>query len=180
VGHSAGAEIAELTAGEFHDVDLLVAAGYTHFLSAEFTRAAATVEVPRALQSDYVYWAGTPAGRNRFHHNVDFTEPEVLAKDNQLANLSPSGEILSGGSQQSRVVMGAIRMPLLLVLAERDYIFPVADAAQEMALFASAPDKSLHVVPFAGHSFMLEHNAQETNISIVKWLRQRADVLPSC
>jgi pimeloyl-ACP methyl ester carboxylesterase len=103
-----------------------------------------------------------------------------LAKVDELSSLTPSDIVLSIGNQPSRNVMASIRVPLLLVLSEKDTISPVEQAANEMALFASATDKTLHVVPQAGHTFQLEPNAPETNAAIVKWLRQHGADLPAC
>lgn len=179
-GHSAGAEMAELMAGAYGGIDLLGVFGYTHFIREDVGVVFFAEEQPRALQEDYVYFWGTRERVHKYHHNVDYIEPGVLAKVDELTTLTPSGLVLSIGNQPSRDVMASIRVPLLLLLTEKDYIFPVERADQEMALFAGASDKTLHVVPKAGHSFQIEPNAPETNAVIVNWLRQRAAVLPSC
>lgn len=179
-GHSAGAEMAELTAGTSGNIDLLMALGYTHFISQEVGQVFIAEEQARALQRDYVYFWGTRERVHRYHHNPDYIEPDVLAKVDELTTLTPSGLVLSIGNQPSREVMGSIRVPVLLVLSEKDTIFPVEHGAKELALFAGASDKTLQVVPHAGHSFHLEPNAPESLAHIVGWLRQHAAALPSC
>jgi pimeloyl-ACP methyl ester carboxylesterase len=179
-GHSAGAEVAELTAGAYGGIDLLLILGYTHFISQEVGRVFVAEEQPRALQSDYVFFWGTRERVHRFHHNPAYIDPDVLAKVDELTNLTPSGIVLSIGNQPSRDVMGTIRVPLLMVLSEKDTIFPVEQAPNEMALFASAADKTLHIVPKAGHTFQLEPNAPETNAVIVSWLRNHGANLFAC
>ena len=179
-GHSAGAEMAELTAGAHGGIDLLMVLGYTHFISDEVGRVFVVEEQPRALQRDYVYFWGTRERVHRFHHNPAYIDADVLAKVDELTNLTPSGIVLSIGNQPSRDVMAGISVPLLLVLSEKDTIFPIGQAANEMALFASAADKTLHVVPKAGHTFQLEPNAPETNAAILDWLRaHQADLPPA-
>jgi pimeloyl-ACP methyl ester carboxylesterase len=179
-GHSAGAEMAELTAGTSGNVDLLMVLGYEHFISQEVGQVFFAEEQARALQRDYVYFWGTRERVHRFHHNPDYIDPDVLAKVDELTTLTPSGLVLSIGNQPSGKVMGSIRVPVLLVLSEKDTIFPIEHATKELALFAGASDKTLQVVPYAGHSFQLEPNAPETNAGIVQWLHQHAASLPSC
>ena len=117
---------------------------------------------------------------HRYHHNPDYIEPDILAKVDELTTLTPSGIVLSIGSQPARTVMGSIRVPVRLVLGEKDTLFPLEHAAKEMALFSGTSDKTLQVVPLAGHSFQLEPNAPETLAGIVEWLRQHSASLPSC
>jgi len=69
---------------------------------------------------------------------------------------------------------------VLLLLAERDYMFPAARAGEELALFLGTPDKSDQVIPTAGHSFMLHRNAPVAHQIVVDWLRRRAAVIPAC
>ncbi|MGH9004236.1 MAG: hypothetical protein ACRDYV_14015, partial [Acidimicrobiia bacterium] len=180
VGHSAGAEIAELTAGAFGGIDLLVVLGYTHFLRDDVGRVFVAEEQPRALEDDYVYLWGTPERVHKYHHNVDYIEPEVLATVDGLTTLTPSGLILTIGSQLSRDVMATIRVPVLLVMSEADYIFPIEHADKELALFAGTSDKTIQRVPLAGHTFFLEPNAPATNAEVVDWLRQHPTQLPAC
>lgn len=179
--HSAGAEIAELTAGAFGGADLLVALGYLHFIKDEFGGEFMTQEIPRAAQSEYSFWGGTFEQAAKYHGVTDeFVEPEVIAEYRKRMNLTPSGQILSISNQPSRWVLPSIRVPIILVLAENDYIFPVERGEQEMTLFAGTADKTLHVVPDAGHSFFLEPSAVQTNALLVDWLRQHAAALPPC
>jgi pimeloyl-ACP methyl ester carboxylesterase len=180
-GHSAGAEIAELTAGSLGGIDALLALGYMHAVKAEFGREFVTQEIPRAVPTDYVYWGGT-FDQNAKYHGVtrEFVEQGVIDEYRRRLNLVPSGEILSISNQPSRWVVPSIRVPLLLVLAEKDYIFPADDAAIELALFTGAADKTLRVVRGAAHSFMLEPSAPETNAFLVGWLRRHPAAVPPC
>lgn len=180
MGHSAGTEIAELTAGLFGGVDVLVATAYTHFPSQRIAMDFFTGDVPRALEDDYEYFGGRPRVRAEYMYNLDFADPDVVERDNELANLTPSGEILSISNQPSRLTMGAIDVPVLLVLAEEDVLFPADFGEQELALFASSPEAELLTVPSAGHSFMLHPNAPETNDAIADWLDGRDDAVPAC
>lgn len=179
VGHSAGTEISELAAGLYGSADVLVATAYTHFPSQQIVEDFATSEIPRALQDDYIYFGETEEHRIWHMYHAPGADEHIMDADLALANLTPSGEILSISNQPSRWVMGLIDVPVLLVLAEHDTIFPVENGPDELLLFASSTDRSLHVVEGAGHTWMLHHAGPATNAAIVDWLDAR-DALPSC
>jgi pimeloyl-ACP methyl ester carboxylesterase len=183
IGHSAGSEAVELAAGVHPKIaDVLIATAYTHepfvnnvWLAREWSR-----DNIRAAQHDYEYFETNPTIRANDMHNVANTDADVLALDNQLANLTPSSEIFSIGSQPSRWVIGTIAIPTLLVLADHDALFPAQFGPDEMLLFAGSSDKTLLVAPNNGHSFMLERNAQVTDSAIADWLDARNAVFPKC
>ncbi|MDI1436920.1 alpha/beta hydrolase [Polyangium sorediatum] len=182
MGHSAGTEIAELTAALFGGVDVLIATGYTHVPTPRILTDFTTGDSVRAALSDHVYFGGTVEQRTEYMYNLAAADPAVVALDTAMAELTPSGEILTISSQPSRLVMPLITAPVLLVLAEQDILFPpsllgVPVGELELALFTLSSDKALHVVPGAGHSFMLHTNAPETNAVIVDWLSER---VPAC
>ena len=107
-------------------------------------------------------------------------DPDVIARDNRLANLTPSGEIYSIGLQPSRSVIGGITAPLLVILAADDAIFPPAGADAEMSLFASATDKTLYIVPGTGHVLTLHRSAPTTTAMVASWLENHEAVMPRC
>lgn len=180
MGHSAGTEISELTAALYGGIDALIATAYTHFPSQRIVTEFTTGDVPRALQGETEYFGGTPENRAEYMFNLAYADPAVVAQDTALANPTPSGEILSIGPQPSRFVVPLISAPTLLVLAEEDVLFPIENADQEMMLFLSAADKTLAVVPLAGHSFMLHPNAPETNDRVADWLDAHPLTTPHC
>ena len=180
IGHSAGGEMAELSAGTYGGIDLLVVMGFIHTVSDEVARVFTTEEIPRALGHDYVFFWGSKERVHHFHHNADYIDPDVLAKVDDLTTLTPSGLILTIGPFPSRAVMGSIKVPLLLMVSEKDAIFPVDKAHQDLDLFVAATDKTLHVVPKAGHTFHLEPNAPDTMAALVSWLAARPAALPAC
>jgi pimeloyl-ACP methyl ester carboxylesterase len=69
---------------------------------------------------------------------------------------------------------------VLLVLAENDGVFPVEDGSKELALFTGSDDKSLHVIPEAGHTFMLHPNAPDFHDALADWLDARQQAMPKC
>jgi pimeloyl-ACP methyl ester carboxylesterase len=175
VGHSAGTEITELALGlGLGEADAYVPTGYTHFPSQRIAQDFFTGDYIRAATADYEYFGGTEQGRTEYMYapaGSPLVDPAVVAADHARAVLTPSGEVYSIGPQPSKLVMGNITQPTLLVLAEKDLLFPVelagADLASlELGLFTGASEKALHVVPGAGHSFMLHKNAPDTMSAI--------------
>ncbi len=179
MGHSAGTEISELAAGLYGSADVLVATGYTHFPSQQIVEDFVTSEIPRALQDDYIYFGETEEHRMGHMYHAAGADEHIMDADLELANLTPSGEILSISNQPSRWAIGLIDVPVLLVLGEHDTIFPVENGPDELVLFASSPDRSLQVVEDAGHTWMLHRAGPPANEAVVDWLDGR-DALPSC
>lgn len=183
IGHSAGTEIVELAAGLYPGIaDLLIATAYTHepFVNNKWLlREWIPNDNVHALQDDYVYFENDPATRAADFYTT-LSDPDVVALDNAMANLTPSGEIFSIGMQPSRFVLPLIRIPVFLVLAEKDELFPARFGQNELRHFVLAFDKTLHVVPGAGHSFILHTNAPSTNDAMADWLDARNDVYPTC
>jgi pimeloyl-ACP methyl ester carboxylesterase len=174
-GHSAGTEMSEIAAGTFGAGDALIASSYSHFPSTGVLLDVLTSDTPRALLSPYVYFAGTAARRAADMYNLAEADSAVVAKDTQLAQLTPSGEILSISPQPSRAALPLITVPVLLIMAEDDVLFP--PQALELLLFTAALDKTFYLVPGAGHSFMLHPNAPATQQRVADWLSAR---LPAC
>lgn len=174
VGHSAGTEITELALGHgFADAEVYIPTGYTHIPSQRIAMDFFTGDYVRAATDDYEYFGGTEAGRTEYMYALPpstVVDANVVAADNALANLTPSGEVFSIGAQPSKYVMGLIDVPVLLVLAEKDLLFPIEWGATELSFFASSPSATLYTVPAAGHSFMLHTNAPATFSAIAGWL----------
>lgn len=183
IGHSAGTEIVELTAGLYPGLaDVLIATGYTHepFLNNDWLlRQWVPGDQVHALQDDYAYFESDPATRTADFY-TSLADPKVVALDNAMAHPTPSGEILSISFQPSRFVLPFVRNPVLLVLAEKDELFPARFGENELLHFAGSSDVTLHVVPGAGHTFILHTNAPATNDAIADWLDARTDQHPRC
>ena len=175
LGHSAGTEMAELAAGTYGAGDGLIATSYTHFPSLGILLDVITSDTPRALLSPYIYFGGDPTSRAMYMYDLTWADPAIVSADTQRANLTPSGEILSISSQPSRTALPLIHVPVLLIMAEHDVLFPPAPL--ELPLFLGAFDKTSYVVPRSGHSFMLHPNAPESQRVIGDWLAAR---FPAC
>lgn len=182
VGHSLGTEIAELCAGRpgsTGDIDLLVATGYTHFTSLRLLTAVVGALGP-ALLSNYLYFGGTPAARTALFYDPAGADPAIVAEETRRANLTPSGEILSVIGRPSAAVMGAITVPVLLLLADRDVLFPVAEGPAELDLFTSAADRQLRIVRDSGHVLFLHRRWTDAVDEVLTWLRAHPTELPVC
>jgi pimeloyl-ACP methyl ester carboxylesterase len=177
MGHSAGTEMSELAAGAHGAGDGLIASAYTHFPSAGILLDVLTSDTPRALLAPYIYFGADASRRASYMYEAQQADPAVIALDTQLANLTPSGEILSIGGQPSRASLPLIRVPVLLLQAEHDRLFPPTPL--EAALFTGSSDRTTLVVPCAGHSFMLHRNAEATQQVILDWLAPRFSSCPS-
>jgi len=179
MGAGVGTEIAEIAAARYGGVDALVATAYTHFPSRDFVSDFVRWDVPQA-GDDYTYFGGLPDRRAKYMYNTDAADSEVVKTDTALSQRTPSGLLLSFMSQPSRALVGSIGIPVLVVLAERDFLFPAAHAEDEMSLFFGTGDKSLSIVPRAGHSFLLHRNAPVAQATVEDWLRRRPEAIPAC
>lgn len=175
-GHSAGGEVAMLTAGLFGGPDAIAVLGYHHAPSPEIVTEFVTGDSVRALQDDYEYFLENP----EYRADMFFTsaaDPAVVAADAEAAVLTPSGEILTIGNQPSRQVVAAIDVPVFLQFGDSDRLFPVEYADEEALLFASAPSVGVDVVPSAGHSFMLHPTGPAGSDRLATWV---ASIAPTC
>lgn len=183
IGHSAGTEISELTTGLHPDlVDALIATAYTHepFVNNEWLQREWFQDNRRAAESDYEYFETDESTRAADMYYGDNADSDVVALDNSMANLTPSGEVFSIGKQPSRFVLPSISKPVLLVLAEMDELFPGYFGESEMLHFAGTSDKTLKIVPNAGHTFMLHLNAAVGNGMVADWLDLHPVAMPRC
>ncbi|GAC1418953.1 MAG: alpha/beta fold hydrolase [Actinomycetota bacterium] len=183
IGHSAGSEIAELTTGLHPDlVDALIATSYTHvpFVSTEWLQREWSQDNLRAAQSDYEEFE--QGVRPQDMYNLSNADPAVVAKDMSLANLTPSGEVFSIGSQPARALLPPISKPVLVVLGGKDTLFPgtQANGDNEMLHFAGTTDKTLKLLPNDGHVFMLHTDAPAANAAVSTWLEHHAAAMPGC
>lgn len=179
-GHSIGGEIAEFEAGTYQDVDALIPMAIASDVSPEARNAYRDYNIPQAWRSDYIYWFGTPEVREGLFYQADQADPAVIAEDRRLASLVPSGQTLSVLARGAQKVLDRIRVPVLLVFAERDEITPLSLADSEAKRFSASRDVTVHIVPRAGHAFPLHLNRQEAFAGVVRWLAVRPAIAPRC
>jgi pimeloyl-ACP methyl ester carboxylesterase len=184
IGHSAGSEIVEEAAALYPSlVDVLIPTAYTHvpYVSNSWLlREWIPGDNVRAAESDYEYFETNPTIRKHDMYDLANADPTVVADDNRRAALTPSGEIWSIGLQPSHLLMLKINVPVLLVLADKDALFPGTHAAQELALFASAKDRTAVRLPHDGHVFFLQLDAPAAQRVIANWLDKHQHAMPRC
>ena len=183
IGHSAGSEDIELAAalnpGLF---DVLIPTAYTHepFVDNNWLLREWSQDNIRAATSDYEYFETNRQIRAMDMYNLANADPRVVAWDNAHANLTPSAEIFSMGPQFSRFVLPAIQIPVLVVLGDKDALFPGTQGPNEMLWFAGTSDKTLIRLPNDGHAFMLQKDGPVANAAIANWLSKHSAALPTC
>jgi pimeloyl-ACP methyl ester carboxylesterase len=181
IGHSAGTEIAELTTGLYPDlVEALIATAYTHepFVNNDWLVREWFLDNQRALMDDYEEFEQGVRAQDMY--NLPNADPDVVALDNSMAQLTPSGEVLSIGLQPSRFLLPTITKPVLVLLAEKDELFPGALHGENEMLWFTLAEKTLEIIPNAGHTFMLHKNAAVGNDMIADWLDARQSAIPAC
>ncbi len=177
-GHSAGAGATEFAAGTLGGIDAILTLGWHHRPSDQLGQDFFTGDIPRALQADYEYFLGTPTHRAEMFYNQN-ADPAVVAADTKAAVPTPSGEILTIGKQPSRFVVGNIKVPVFMQLADGDRLFEVQYAEMHKSEFVQSPSVTLDIVKDAGHTFMLTKGGLAGTDRMVDWLRSRPET-PSC
>ena len=177
-GHSAGAGATEFAAGAYGGVDAIMALGWHHRPSDRLGQDFFTGDIPRALQEDYEYFLGSPEHRAFMFYNEN-ADPAVVEADTRAAVLTPSGEILTIGKQPSRFVVGNIKVPVFIQLADGDRLFEPVYAGMHKDEFFQSPSVTVDMVTDAGHTFMLTEGGRAGADRMVDWLRSRPEA-PSC
>lgn len=177
-GHSAGAGVTEFAQGVFGSADAIMALGWHHRPSDQIGKDFFTGDNPRALQGDYEYFLETPEHRAWMFYEPD-ADPAVAKADNEAANLTPSGEILTIGKQPSRNAVGNVKVPVFIQLSEKDRLFEPQYADLHKSEFVSSPSVAVDIVPTAGHTFMLAPQGPAATARMVDWLHSRPEA-PSC
>jgi alpha-beta hydrolase superfamily lysophospholipase len=179
-GHSSGGDLVEFAAGLYGDGDVLIPMAWHHQGKPETTPEQTAGLVAAVATDDYVTFE---PDLRAFLFYSDTAEADVVARDNALAEGAPSGQFLTTGlvpGGASLAVMPLIEAPVLLLLAEKDRIFHPDFGDQELALFAGSSDKTLMVVPDAGHTFMLHPNAPSVHEAVARWLDDHGAQMPAC
>ena len=177
-GHSAGAGATEFAAGVYGGVDAIMALGWHHRPSDRLGKDFFTGDYVRAAREDYEYFLRTPQYRAFMFYNEN-ADPAVVEADTEAAVLTPSGEILSIGKQPSRFVVGRIKVPVFIQLADGDRLFEPQYAEMHKGEFLQSPSVTLDMVPDAGHTFMLTRSGLSGTDRMVNWLRSRPEA-PAC
>jgi pimeloyl-ACP methyl ester carboxylesterase len=179
VGHSYGSVVAEGVAAASDKVDALVVTGFLYRRTApsfegfpELTPAATDpVLGNKRLPADYLTTA--PNSRKFFYH-LPNASPATLAADERTKSTTTAAEV-PGFAQEftSQVFAKAVRVPVLVVVGEHDYLYrgndPAAFQPDQRSAFGSAPSVRVELVPNAGHDLALHRDAPHTTALIDRW-----------
>ena len=140
---SAGADIAIVEAGTYHDVDGLIVS----FNTAQLQPALFSVDVGAWFaQGDYFDFGVD--FRTSFFYAQPWALQWVIDLDNATRSLVPRAEIQSALANLAAPYRSQIDAPVLLMQADHDHLFVPED---DSALFSSSPDVSFELLKHTGH-----------------------------
>jgi pimeloyl-ACP methyl ester carboxylesterase len=163
---SAGADIAIVEAGTYHDVDGLVVC----FNTAQLQPALFLVDVAAWFaQGDYFDFGVD--FRSSFFYAEPWALQWVIDLDNATRALVPRAEIASALANAAAPYRPQITAPVLLIQAEDDHLFVPED---DSALFSSSPDVTFELLIHSGHKGFSHPTSRESAIQFVdRWLAAR-------
>lgn len=174
VGHSAGAEVAELEAGRYDDVAGLGVLGMCDVGASPAAVSALAGNDLSDAGEEYAYFGGTPATREALMYASADADPQVVAADQAMAELSPESEMQSVSLQPARQLDAEVAVPVLVAFGEQDALFPPPCQALQARLFVSSPKVTTFVLSGAGHALMLHRNAADLQAALRRWVADLA------
>jgi len=166
LGPSAGADIAIVEAGTYHDVDGLIVCSNT----SQLQPALFEVDVGAWFaQGDYFDFGVD--FRTQFFYAAPFAIPFIVNLDNATRSLVPRAEIQSALGNLSAPFRGQVTSPVLLLQADHDAIFiPIDDSG----LFSASSDVTFRLLRLTGHK-IFEHPASHalSVLEIAAWIAHR-------
>jgi len=166
LGPSAGADIAMVEAGTYHDVDGVAIC----FNTSQLQPALFAVDF-NALLAQGPYFDFGVDFRTTFFYTFPFASQRIVDLDNATRSLVPRAEIVSALNGESAAFRAAIDVPVLLMQADGDHLFVPLD---DSALFSGSPDVSFALLRHAGHKGFSHPTSKEQAVRTVRgWLRSR-------
>jgi pimeloyl-ACP methyl ester carboxylesterase len=187
VGHSLGSLTAWSEVTRHHDVDALIVTGMIHWLSDEVVATLSTAFYPAMLDPAFTgkvvdpgYLTTLPGNRGKTFYRPSSMDPAVVAADEAAKDVM-STAALDGFSQIVDEVTTSIRVPVLVVMGERDLMCGTgplgtyscatgaAIAAQESTRYG--PDAHVQgcSVPGTGHDITLSYGARLQEDAAFRW-----------
>lgn len=179
VGHSYGSVVAEGVAAASDKVDALVVTGFMYrrtspsFEGFPELTPAATDPVLRKHKLPAGYLTTDPNSRAFFYH-LPNANRAALAADERTKSTTTSAEV-PGFSQElaSHTFAKAVRVPVLVVVGDHDYLYqgtdPAAFTPDQKSAFGAAASVQAVLIPNAGHNLALHRNASSTTALINRW-----------
>ncbi|MGN6110452.1 MAG: alpha/beta hydrolase [Kofleriaceae bacterium] len=160
---SAGADIALVEAGTYHDIDGLIVC----FNTEQLQPALFEVDVGAWLAQGPYFDFGVQF-RTDFFYAKPWAQQWVIDRDNATRSRVPRAEILSALGNEAAPFRSQIDVPVLLMQAAHDALFVPQD---DTALFSSSPDVTFELLQRTGHKgFSHPTSKQKALNTVVRWL----------
>jgi pimeloyl-ACP methyl ester carboxylesterase len=182
-GHSAGAEIANVSAYSFGDVDALIAMSFSY---SNLPRAQLALGPTRSLcqAGGEPSEPGGPPGYAFFGQPTpaDFqsimfakASPSVLTAATALRNRDPCGDTDSiiRSLLQQRKFMPRIKVPVLVLCGTKDALYSTLGCEAQKERYSKSRSVKLELVRGAGHALTLERTASTVRKRLSRWLSKR-------
>jgi pimeloyl-ACP methyl ester carboxylesterase len=182
-GQSTGAQIANIEAYSFRDIDALIIVA----LSSQTTSRASLVfgetrEV--CLKGGEPSGPGGPGGyafnfgqtptafKSTMFHKA---RKSVVDAVTALRNRDPCGDTLSllTALLRQKSALPKIRVPVLVICGKNDALFVRRGCEAQKLFYSGSRSASLALVPRAGHAPMLERTAPIFQAKVSRWLKKR-------
>ncbi len=182
-GHSAGAEISNIAAYSFRDVDALVAMAFSY---SNLPRAQIALGPTRELcvrggepsdpggPSGYSFY-GQPAAADFQSIMFANAAAPVVQAALPFRNRDPCGDVLSiipALLQQGRMLK-AVKVPVLVLCGRNDALYSPIACDQQLDRYTRSRDTSLALVAKAGHALTLQRSARSFRRKLSRWLARR-------
>lgn len=182
-GHSIGGGIAEIEAASYDDADALVVIafadqGSSPMAVSEASRtgqacAAGGEPAEPGEPSGYAYFGRSPEDfQAAMFHNA---EPAAVERATALRNRDPCGDTNSipPAVLTARERLADVDVPVLIVCAENDALFPPEGCQNHGGLFTGSSDVTTTLLEDTGHGVTLERTRERLRSEVSAWLRQR-------
>lgn len=182
VGHSYGSVAAAGAAAVSDTVDALVVTGFMYRRTMpsfegfpELTPAATDpVLGKRKLPADYLT---TVPGSRQFFYHLPNTHRATLPADERTKSTTTAAEVPGFAEELvSHAFANAVRVPVLVVVGEHDYLYrggdPAAFGPDQASAFVAADGVRAVLIPDAAHDLALHRNAPSTTALINRWASQ--------
>jgi pimeloyl-ACP methyl ester carboxylesterase len=179
-GHSMGSIISQIEAYSFRDIDALVITAYADqgqapLLASEALKtglvcASGGEPAEGGGPGGYAYFGQTPEdSRAMMHHDA---EPAVIEAAGALRNLDPCGLINSAPPAlvADQLQLGTITVPVLIVCASDDALFPPDGCTKQQDLYSASTDVSTVVIDGTGHALTLERTRRQFQATVSAWM----------
>jgi pimeloyl-ACP methyl ester carboxylesterase len=179
VGHSYGSVVAEGVAATSDKIDALVVTGFMYRRTSPSFEGfpelipAATDPVlgKKKLPADYLT---TAPNSRKFFYYLPNANPATLAADERSKTTTTAAEV-PGFAQElvSQAFAKAVRVPVLVVVGDHDYLYqgddPAAFEPDQKNAFEAAASVQAVLIPNAAHDLALHRNAGFTTALINQW-----------